>query len=398
MRKITGLFCAVLVVLLCLAGCNSDDPHKILKEALSKDLNTTGITYNGKLNISVEADEGMNLSVPGTLNILIPKMPEKPEETEMYADFSASVLGQSVNMKMWISDGHIYIDDGTFKTVEKLKMSDLGPVEEFNLDEAKIDELLKAMDPMTLTKDGDKRIIEATLSKDMIKKLMDTFGNTEISGELPEDFDMEGMDFEDSKITITVGEDKYISNASVNMGTSMEGMKASVTLDLEFKDRNNTAMPEFNKNEFIDSENGNYGRASESQELSMGDGKILKITCVDRNYHVYYNPSNQTVYVFRRDNALVAGTMTIDTKTVGQIIQYSSQIEGFHDVASYNVKVGDNDAILLTLNADKDNGVVPEGPNAFLYLDGLTNSLYIQGVTTAEEFLQILNQLTFEFE
>ena len=56
----------------------------------------------------------------------------------MYADLSVSVLGQSVNVKMWISDGQVYTDDGTFKTVEKLKMSDLGPMEEFNLDEAKI--------------------------------------------------------------------------------------------------------------------------------------------------------------------------------------------------------------------------------------------------------------------
>ena len=341
MKKIMAALLA-----LSLAACKADSPEAVLKQAYEKDKDTQSLTMDGEMGIGVNV-EGFELNIPVDIRILSDKHDlDTITDDETYMEFSMSLLGESVAMKLWVVDGVMYMDTNGSKSKSDLEITD--PENKPDMEKILTD-LLSALDNLKMEKDGGNTIITGRLNKDkllgLMKDIVAQYGTDEAFGSLEEA--LKSVEFGDMRIVI--GQDGYISRIESGGTMTIENTAGNITVAFDLKDRNSTKIPAVNPAEYetaaqedimddlIDEtvlpggDETDFEFDDYTTQIWFDDGTEYWIRSPEAlGVSLYFDDEQQQLYFF--DDAVIGAGMFLDTS---MMIPAAQEIVG--DTEHYRV-------------------------------------------------------------
>ncbi|MBR2990368.1 MAG: hypothetical protein IKF51_02775 [Solobacterium sp.] len=341
---------------LSLIGCASKDPKKILTQAYTKDAGTTSMTIDGEMQMEMNVG-GMAIAVPIDTDVMY-DLGNKDDKTDdrYYISVSLSVLGQNVDLGLWVDAGNLYMDvmgDKVRTSFESPEVTDADR-------NALMGGFLDTLENLKLTQDGDNRIITGTINKqkmaELYKKIMEQSGTDENIEEALDALDdaLESMEF--GEVRITVGKDGYISLVELDGSINIEDTAGTITSVFELKDRNATVLPSFDPEDFKESsgelpeiddvieteepEDGDEFQFDDyTTQIWFDDGAEYWIRSPkEKSVSLYYDDEDGTLYFFDDVNqSVLADGIFMETGTITALeSQISADTDNYRQIRSGN--------------------------------------------------------------
>lgn len=225
-KRIVSLVLALCI--LCVGGlftsCNQINTFGVIVQAMEKTKAMDSMAAEMKMQMDMEM-EGMSLSIPVTADIKATGLDS--DKPIMYTNMSMSMLGQTVDMEMYMEDGWAYIDamGMQYKTnaTEEISQYDYKDDIDAMLQEIP-EELLK--DAEFVENDDGSKTVFISISNEQFAEIYDDYIDSvnETAGTSV----VEDMTISDAVVTITVA-DEYISvyDMKFTMTMNVEGVSTT---------------------------------------------------------------------------------------------------------------------------------------------------------------------------
>lgn len=214
--------------LLALGGCGEEkDPYTLYTEATQKTSELKSMEATSNMSISMTfGEENMDMDMVMDIKTA------NPGTADMQADIAmtTSVLGQSMTMQSYFSEGYYYLDAGTGKIKYPMEVAEM----EKQLAGTNVMEGLKKEDfkEISMEKKDKDKIITYTISGDSMSSMVDTVLGA-MAGQLGEAADMD-MNISDITGSSTITADEYFSDVTLSMpfDISAQGQTITATIDM----------------------------------------------------------------------------------------------------------------------------------------------------------------------
>ncbi|MBQ1318964.1 MAG: hypothetical protein IIY47_04915 [Solobacterium sp.] len=412
MRK-KALMAAVLGM--SLAACSSaPKPKDLLLKGLQKNSELSSMTMEGTVNIKLSA-EGLDLEIPADMTVIADKNGTKETtDDRYYMTMSLSVMGESLNIEMWMQDGKMYSFNGTDRFVtdlgdEAFEQPDLDPVQMVTL-------LFKDIDKAVVEKDGDKSILNLQISKEgilqmyreVLEKTPDIEGIDEMLSTLEEGMNL--VEFNDMKIT--VNKDGYIEHVYTSAAGELEGATLDIEVDLGIKDMNTAVIPDFDPALFTEStamelpefdedplekdDAGEVELDDYTLEVTFDDGTGIRVhSPEEQGIYCYFDDEQQGLFFFD-DEAILAQGMFLPLELGRQVYD-----EVLADTENYRIldehKAGKNmTADVLSAVALNETDIMEKDTTFSICLFPEEDlGLVIFGDLTDEDYVALIKGIVF---
>ena len=400
-----------------LIGCASKDPKKVLTKAYMKDQDTVSMTMDGEMTVDMNI-EGLNLSLPVDLDIMY-DLGDKNDaaDDKYYVSAGISLLGQTMDVKLWMADGMMYMDTMGQKVSSEIEVQNPGSQEKA----AFMSQFLETLEDLTLEKDGDDQVITGTVNKEKLLALyhavLERYGE---SDDLDEAMDtlsefFESIEFGD--IRIRIGKDGYISQIDLSGTMTIEDTAGTMTSSFVLKDRNATVLPAFDPSAFTQStdEMPDVTEFLDDEPLEDADEEVLLDeysiniwfdeggeywirTPKEKQVSVYYDDEENMLYFFDDEaQDVLSDGFFLETPTLTSLeAQVAADTENYSQVRSVN----DRGMIITEYQVLNETDLFyPDTRTTFiLYPDRPYSLIMIDEKDDHERYTEIMSAVDFDFE
>ena len=231
MKKFLALTLAGAMVLTFAAcGQTKKTAEEVYAEAVAKNAALTSTQANMTMDLDMDMG-GMSL---GMKMDMVMKMKKADDKFEMAMTGGTTVMGQSIDMAVYYTDGYNYTNAMGTKVKQAMDLEAIAKqAESMTMDSAPVEYL----ENLTMTEADGVTTLTYTISQDKMKEYFDQAMSTAGENAIPEGTE---MNFESMNGTATVNKDGYITAETVDMVFTMvmEGqeVKTTVKVDLTYVD------------------------------------------------------------------------------------------------------------------------------------------------------------------
>lgn len=238
-KQISALLLACILIFSMTACAKKRTPKEVLQASITKSKDMTSADMAGKAKYKIESStsSSMNFTMAFTAKVV----DSNKDTMKMSMDTSMSVLGQSINFKMYYSDGYYYMNGNGTKQKIKMNISDMKKQVENITGSSSIP--AKYYTDLKLSEYDGNQVLSYKLSKDGLNKYVNSLLAQAGSLTGSSDATSETMD-ESIKISSfsgkrTLDKDDNILKESVKMvmeSSTGEDGKITISMDISYKD------------------------------------------------------------------------------------------------------------------------------------------------------------------
>ncbi len=230
-KKILSVLLALCLLCTGFLMTSCDKAEDIFEEAYKNTEALDSFAAEIEMNISMKMN-GQTYTIPMTIDMKIKDA--KSDNPTMFADYSMSVMGESMEAEMYLEDGWLYmVSESLPYDGVKMNAATAGDDYDFNDDMDDIvqdipEEFFKDIKPVK-NKDGSKTITIEFSDEDFSEIYGDIIDSVKESADLG---DVDDVYIEDAVVVITIKDD-YISVYEMNFSMGMTIGSETVTADVE---------------------------------------------------------------------------------------------------------------------------------------------------------------------
>lgn len=221
-----GLLCTCFITVF--AGCGEKDPYTVYSEASKKTAELESLEAETTMNMTLSA-QGTDMEIPMTMDMKMDHI--NTEDMNLSINTTMEVMGQTVEMNSYYTDGYYYMDSAGSKikyTMDLDELQDQVASSALQTTDLKEDDFKE----ISMEKKADQQLITYTISGDSMTDMANSaFGAL---SDLFSGTDME-MNIQDISGTMTTNKEGYATAYSMVMPFTMnvQGQEMSVNMDME---------------------------------------------------------------------------------------------------------------------------------------------------------------------
>lgn len=244
MKKIITLIFTVLLLSSCTKAI--DNPEQILLDTLQKHQELTNLTVEGDADVKIGKEGNVTIPVKAEITAMLEnKGNDNMDDDETYSHIVVPALFTKYEIQTWTKDGNLYVNDGNDTNIYTI-----GSLQDkVNLN---INDILKLIVDYTenysVSKSGNNTVITITPKYELIKELLSDLlknNNLPIIDRLDVNKIIENAQASD--IIMTLNSEGYIKNIKTTLRVTYDDYLAEANVDFDFKDLNETIIPELKR-------------------------------------------------------------------------------------------------------------------------------------------------------
>ena len=382
------LLLMIFSLLLLLSACTgSSDPKDLLKKAFEKQKELKSYTYDGQVNIATNEEGGAGFNIPVNYVLsVITNGNDDPKDDEQYMKMSMTMFGEQVNTETWSKDGYTYTDDGYTKIKQAYDIHDFPTLD---IEEI-VSQLIENTESIKVDSLGSDKVLTITPKDKSAAAILAMFGSL---SSLDDIGDAEGLEFED--LILTIDKDNNLRSYNMKAVGEIEGVNMDMSVDMTLRDENNTVIPEFNPDEFSESD-GSYAGDGTYEDIVFDDGTELMIFMEEPDkYLVFFDDDEQLITIHNGTDLLsdgmflngeYAANLYNSTESLGYKTRYEGNPQMFSGTAKMKVCFSETDSDIFNANT----------PFSVVTFEGHDLGIVFVGYGSEEEFKAIMDQVSFE--
>lgn len=232
MIKTAAVIMSTIMVFSMTACAKKADPKEVFDAAVKKNSELTSLDMDTTMKMTMtQGEETMDITVDMNM-----KMSNMNEDSMQYlADTKTSLMGQSMDARIFYKDGYYYMDGMGQKIKYPMDLTELMESVKQSTESTNLQS--EQMKEITMAKEGDSTILTFTADPEKMNAYL-----SEVMGSMSGMGTMDGMEmtFKEASGTYTVNKDGFYTDMTMKMSVdmAMEGESISMVLDLTGKVNN----------------------------------------------------------------------------------------------------------------------------------------------------------------
>ena len=373
----------LFILLLLISACSSSKPEDLLKKAYENQSKLKNYTYDCSMKISVSDETGYDLSMPMDFTTIVDtKGTEDKSDDESYTFLTVSILGYDSKVETWMKDDIIYTDDGESKKYTHTKDTSEDTFSDF---EQFVSLIIENAENISVEKSGSDNIVTLKLKDGGVENLLSYLGQ----GDISDLDDSANIVYDD--IILTIDSKKLIRKLSLSGSSTETKGNTSVELTMTLKDENNSSIPFYNPNEFVE----DYYSDGSFETVVFDDGLEITISMNNPKYMCYFDDEEQFLSIHNGEKILADG-LFLSSSVIKSIydsieeegtylLRYTSEPESYGAVCRMKVCYSPETTDIFN----------PETPFAVIVFEDIDVGLMLIGFGSEEEFKDVMDQTSY---